>query len=464
MWYHMLRGVKEFVLLKPTQRNLAFYERWLCLPRQARVFFPELVTSRMTKVEARNNEGGIVPVPKSEDDDIMRVALKEGQTMYIPAGWIHAVYTREDSIALGGNFMQGCGNGMTMQLRINDIETRTQVKSEYTFPYFWPLQFYAGGMYLERLRATKDGDADEDNDKESRTPTAMLSQKELDDLPAFIDGLQQWWKEHPEQQEGLALLQQCEHEKGKSRSSIFHQRRGSTMPPTARQRNSSSITMEADAAAPIMQHKRISRKELTSAPNTAAAVQYCLKNDGCISIEGFFQALRTERDRVAEEREEKTTVAAPFMWSLPATTKTAPPTQSTKKRPAPPAISPTPAKKRQPSIRPPPPPLPPNSKTSPAQAKSLMNGHKLPSLPPGTRPPPPPGPGPPKGRPPPPPHRTKPPPPPRSSMSGNGTKSPPPPNGAKPPPPPPRSSTSNGTKPPPPAQKPPPPPPSKKPQ
>lgn len=149
----MLRGAKEFVLLKPTPKNLSFYERWLCLPNQARAFFPELVTSRVTGVEVLKADTS--KKTPSDECDIMRVMLKTGQTTYIPSGWIHAVYTREDSIALGGNFMQGCGDAMTLQIRINDMETRTEVKSEYTSPYFWALQFYAGGMYLERLRSIK---------------------------------------------------------------------------------------------------------------------------------------------------------------------------------------------------------------------------------------------------------------------------------------------------------------------
>ena len=230
------------------------------------------------------------------------------------------------------------------------------------------------------------------------------------------------------------------------------------MAPSKHQRQSSSIGIKPDADAPIMQHKRISKKELTSAPNAAAAVQYCLKNDGCISIEDFFQALRTERDRVAEEREDQTTAAGTFNWSLPATTRATSPSPQAKKKLAPSSRSPTSGKKRASSIRPPPPPLPPNGKLSPTRAKQTLSGHK--------RPPPPPPPGLPNKRPsgptgtkppPPPLSGTKPPPPPpqRVSMVGNGSKPPAPAmNGIKPPPP------KVKPPPPPPAQKPPPPPPS----
>ena len=30
-----------------------------------------------------------------------------GQTLLIPPGWVHAVYTPEDSLVFGGNFLHG---------------------------------------------------------------------------------------------------------------------------------------------------------------------------------------------------------------------------------------------------------------------------------------------------------------------------------------------------------------------
>ncbi len=32
--------------------------------------------------------------------------MKEGNTIFLPTGWIHAVYTPQDSIVFGGNFLQ----------------------------------------------------------------------------------------------------------------------------------------------------------------------------------------------------------------------------------------------------------------------------------------------------------------------------------------------------------------------
>ena len=46
---------------------------------------------------------------------LSRVRLSQGQSLYIPSGWIHAVVTPSETIVLGGNFLHT--NQMAMQLR-----------------------------------------------------------------------------------------------------------------------------------------------------------------------------------------------------------------------------------------------------------------------------------------------------------------------------------------------------------
>jgi Jumonji helical domain len=70
--------------------------------------------------------------------------------MIIPTGWIHAVYTPEDTIVIGGNFLHGINIGG--QLKIYDIENRTQVPLKFRFPYFVRMQWYAARTYLNLLR------------------------------------------------------------------------------------------------------------------------------------------------------------------------------------------------------------------------------------------------------------------------------------------------------------------------
>lgn len=87
---------------------------------------------------------------------------------------MHAVYTPEDSLVFGGNFLHGMD--MRLQIASHEIEHRSGVQNKFRFPDFIPLHFYAAGMYLGKLRR---GD---------------ISQREVDELPFVLDALERWWK------------------------------------------------------------------------------------------------------------------------------------------------------------------------------------------------------------------------------------------------------------------------------
>lgn len=67
----------------------------------------------------------------------------------IPSGWIHAVYTPEDALVIGGNFLHGYN--IKMQLKIYEIEQITQVPLKFQFPYFLRMNLYAAMRYKELL-------------------------------------------------------------------------------------------------------------------------------------------------------------------------------------------------------------------------------------------------------------------------------------------------------------------------
>ncbi|KAM6289095.1 histone lysine demethylase PHF8-like, partial [Aegotheles albertisi] len=81
VWYHVLRGEKIFYLARPTAANLALFEAWSSSRNQAELFFGDQV------------------------DRCYRCPLRQGQTLFIPTGWIHAVLTPVDCLAFGGNFL-----------------------------------------------------------------------------------------------------------------------------------------------------------------------------------------------------------------------------------------------------------------------------------------------------------------------------------------------------------------------
>jgi len=99
--------------------------------------------------------------------------------MIIPSAWIHGVYTPTDSVVLGGNFLHGLD--IQNQLEIYDIEERTRVRERFRFPLYRQLHFYAGGMYLNKLRR---GD---------------ISRLELKGCDVLHETLLSWWEDFREE-------------------------------------------------------------------------------------------------------------------------------------------------------------------------------------------------------------------------------------------------------------------------
>ncbi|VDO33334.1 unnamed protein product, partial [Onchocerca flexuosa] len=74
VWYHIYKGRKTFWVIEPTEENILKYEKWILEGSQHEAFFGDFV------------------------DKCARIELYEGYTFIIPSGWIHAVYTPEDSL------------------------------------------------------------------------------------------------------------------------------------------------------------------------------------------------------------------------------------------------------------------------------------------------------------------------------------------------------------------------------
>ncbi|KAI8394218.1 uncharacterized protein BYT42DRAFT_488454 [Radiomyces spectabilis] len=126
VFYHIIKGSKTFYFIEPSSRNLKKYQKWTSSPDQTTTFFGD------------------------EVKQCTAVHLKAGNTMIIPTGWIHAVYTPEDAIVIGGNFLHGLN--IPVQLRIDEIEKATNVPSKFRFPFFKTLNWYAAAKYCEILK------------------------------------------------------------------------------------------------------------------------------------------------------------------------------------------------------------------------------------------------------------------------------------------------------------------------
>ncbi|XP_043112585.1 lysine-specific demethylase 2B-like isoform X1 [Puntigrus tetrazona] len=102
VWYHVFKGRKVFWLIPPSPNNLSLYEDWVLSGKQSDIFLGD------------------------RSDGCQRVELKQGYTFFIPSGWIHAVYTPEDTLVFGGNILHSFN--IPMQLTVYEIEDRTKVK------------------------------------------------------------------------------------------------------------------------------------------------------------------------------------------------------------------------------------------------------------------------------------------------------------------------------------------------
>ncbi|XP_044762854.1 jmjC domain-containing histone demethylation protein 1-like isoform X3 [Coccinella septempunctata] len=125
VWYHILKGSKVFWLIPPTEHNLALYEKWVLSGKQSDIFFGDKV------------------------DKCVRITLQEGNTFFIPTGWIHAVYTPKDSLVFGGNFLHSYG--IEKQLKIAQVEDNTKVPQKFRYPFFTEMLWYVLERYVHCL-------------------------------------------------------------------------------------------------------------------------------------------------------------------------------------------------------------------------------------------------------------------------------------------------------------------------
>jgi len=123
VFYHILKGKKTFFFIPPKEKHLKKYEEWCLSPAQNWTFLGD------------------------QTKECYRVDLSEGDTMLIPAGWIHAVWTPEDSLVIGGNFLTRLN--YAMQLRISNIEKATGVARKFRYPHFQKIHWYTAFRYLE---------------------------------------------------------------------------------------------------------------------------------------------------------------------------------------------------------------------------------------------------------------------------------------------------------------------------
>ncbi|GMT18118.1 hypothetical protein PFISCL1PPCAC_9415, partial [Pristionchus fissidentatus] len=108
VWYHVKHGQKIFWIVEPSDNNIKMYEEYLKNPEQSGFY------------------GDVA-------DKCHRVFVNPGNTLIIPSGWIHAVYTPEDSLVFGGNFLHS--RSVAMQIAVLQSENRIGINKRYRYPH-----------------------------------------------------------------------------------------------------------------------------------------------------------------------------------------------------------------------------------------------------------------------------------------------------------------------------------------
>lgn len=152
VYYTVCKGAKSFLMYPPTDDNLQLYSSWCQEPDQNFIWFGEY-----TKKKKKPSNG-------------FKVTLQEKDLFIIPSGWIHAVYTPQDSVVIGGNYL--LINSLEMHLKIGEIEKETKVPGKFRFPMInkvlWLTSWYYFNHKEEFIKDIYDTDIKQENSSEQR--------------------------------------------------------------------------------------------------------------------------------------------------------------------------------------------------------------------------------------------------------------------------------------------------------
>uniref|UniRef100_A0A915PB71 JmjC domain-containing protein n=1 Tax=Meloidogyne floridensis TaxID=298350 RepID=A0A915PB71_9BILA len=129
VWYHVFKGSKIFFIAPPTPENFQAFLNWQNDKERSEKFFGDLLPN-----------GG----------KIYRLEVGERETLLLPSGWIHSVYTPEDSIVFGGNFLHSLN--VDLQLRVYDMELAVETDERFKFPFFELCNIYAAKSFAESIK------------------------------------------------------------------------------------------------------------------------------------------------------------------------------------------------------------------------------------------------------------------------------------------------------------------------
>lgn len=139
VYYHVIWGQKTFLFAPPTPRNLAAYKLWCSSTRQDFDWLGDHLHG------------------------LTRVDIRPGETMLIPSGWLHCVYTPQNTLVVGGNFLTDWN--VATQWKLVGIEDATKVPKKFRFPHLKRLSWYVASGWNRRLSGMDRDETDEDRER-----------------------------------------------------------------------------------------------------------------------------------------------------------------------------------------------------------------------------------------------------------------------------------------------------------
>merc|ERR1719414_289714 len=180
IWYHVLRGHKIFFLVPPTDANLLLYEKWV------------------------KNEEKKVDFFGSEASGCCRVDVPAGSTLFLPSGWMHAVFTPKDTVVFSGSFLHSFA--IERQLKVCYIEDSLGVSEKHRFPFFTEMLWYV----LDRYVACLTGKSHLDIPPEEKRRMKLEKGENIDPNKEFVNpGLSEETPEIPSEHVHLTKEELC---------------------------------------------------------------------------------------------------------------------------------------------------------------------------------------------------------------------------------------------------------------
>lgn len=146
----VLRGVKKFKLLPPNSKLIKSGGALSKSYNQAYLISPEIRKKSPWKKKARNGESA------SQKGQILKVAVRENEILFVPQGWYHEVVSPEaETIAINfwyNSVSEVCAGREDYLLKYLLNQKANELASDYSKKYFESVSLAYGGIDADTLR------------------------------------------------------------------------------------------------------------------------------------------------------------------------------------------------------------------------------------------------------------------------------------------------------------------------